>query len=87
MLEDIRTVEVATGPFFASLKIDIVGYEINLRPVRFLTKSCALEARKLVVGLAKAKREKIELLRLEKSNVRSETKKIGKTNASNLRGV
>lgn len=87
MLEDIRTVEVTSGPFFASLKIDIVGFEINPEPVRYLSKSCALEVRKIVVGLTKAKREEIELTEIKNPKVRSRTKNIGETNLVDVKGV
>lgn len=77
MIDDVRTVKVSAGPFFASMNFEVVGYEQNPAPVRFLPKASAFKMRRIIMGLTAAKREGIDLDNMSKQQVKQKIQEIG----------
>lgn len=79
MIDDVRTVKVNIGPFFATMLFEVIGYEKNPQPVRFLPKKSALKMRRIIMGLTTAKRERIELESLNRKLLVQKAEEIGTT--------
>ncbi len=60
-ISDIKNVTVTTDLFFATLCVEIGGYETNPGPIKFLPKGDAVKLRRLIFGLMEAKKENIDL--------------------------
>jgi len=79
-LADIKTVTVYSGILFASLTLEIAGYEQNPGTVIKLNKFKAQKARKIIMGLIVANRQEIDLSKLSTKQLSRDLPKIGKTN-------
>lgn len=60
-LSDIRDVVVEAMPFYATLKININGYEDNPLTLGFLPRDKAYEAKRLIYGLQQALKQQINI--------------------------
>ncbi len=77
LIQDIRTVKVSSGPFFATLRIEIMTYEQNPPPVRFLPKEAAFEVRRVAMGLTAARRRGVKLDKMNVKELRETVAKLG----------
>lgn len=77
MVDDIRTVKVNAGPFFATMMFEVIGYERNPEPVRFLPKRSAFEVRRLIMGLIAARKERVNLEKIDPRIVKKKVLEIG----------
>lgn len=78
LIEDIRFVNVTTNLFFAKLHFEVVGYEKNPDPVRFLSKEDALKAKQIITGLIATNKKDISLKNVKKKTIKKSAQKIGK---------
>jgi len=79
LLKDVRTVKVDSGLFFATLNIEVIGYEKNPTPVRFLPKAAAFKLRDIIMGLVAAKRNKVDLATIDEKTLKADAQKVGST--------
>lgn len=77
LIEDIRFVNVATNLFFAQLHFEVVGYEKNPDPVRFLSKKDAIKAKQIITGLIAARKKNVSLKNVKNKSLTKSAKKIG----------
>ncbi|MCD8484313.1 hypothetical protein LRY65_00290 [Candidatus Woesebacteria bacterium] len=77
MIHDIRTIRVSTGPLFASLLVEIKGYEINPEQVSYLPKNAAYSIKQIVMGLMAAKSQGVDTSRLLLPDLRQKLEEIG----------
>ncbi len=77
MIHDIRTIRVSTGPLFASLLIEIKGYEINPEQVSYLPKQAAYSIKQIVMGLMAVKNEGIDTTQMSLPDLRRRLEEIG----------
>lgn len=80
-LHDILTVSISSNPFFSELSMQIVGYETNPRPIRFLPRYQATLAKNIITGLAIADREGIDLSQYSIEDIRRRAAEIGESQA------
>lgn len=74
--EDVRTVKIIEGLFFATLYFELKGYEQNPEPIRLLKKDQANKIRRLILGLCVATKEKAKIKKGPKT--KKILRKIGK---------
>jgi hypothetical protein len=77
-VEDVTDVYIETAPFFATLNIVDVGFVENLVQVKWLWKKDAERARRVIAGIMQAKKEEIDLKRIEDKDIASKLEEIGK---------
>lgn len=77
LIEDIRFVDVSTNLFFASLHFEVVGYEKNPEPIRFLAKNDAVKAKQIITGLIAARKKKIPIDAVKNTHLKKKMEKIG----------
>ena len=77
LVEDITTVKVSRGIFFASMEFELKGYERNPRPTTHFWPEHASKAEHYILGLIKAKRDKVDLTKLTTIQVRKRLEGIG----------
>lgn len=80
-IEMIRDVDVETGPFFAKLQIVPDGYPGHPLIVRYLRKKEAYKARSVIQGLMVAKRNNIDLEKIDEPDLVDKLELLGKTHA------
>ena len=78
-LEDLTNVAVSTGPFFATLKFEVRGFEENPEPVTFLWNDDAINLHRNIVGLAATRRKEIDISAVPKTIIEKHIPNIGKT--------
>lgn len=78
-IEMIKDVDVETGPFFAKLQIVPDGYPGHPLLVRFLRKKDANLARSIIQGLMVAKRNNIDLAKIDDPDLVNKLELLGKT--------
>lgn len=78
-IEMIRDVEVETGPFFAKLQILPDGYPSKPLIVKYLRRKDAYQARSVIQGLMLAKRNSIDLRKVNDNDLLSKLEILGKT--------
>lgn len=78
-IEMIRDVEVETGPFFAKLQIVPDGYPSKPLIVGYLRKKEAYKARSVIQGLMVAKRNNIDLGKIDDTDLVNKLELLGKT--------
>lgn len=78
LYEDIKTLRISTNLLFASFQFEIVGYEQNPEPVRFLPKRKAMRTRQLIMGMVSIKREGVEIGTIKKDELISKALAIGR---------
>ncbi len=77
--KDVVSVTLNTSLFFATLIIEIVGVENRPPPIKYLLKNDAIKARRLILGLAAAAKEKIDVKEIPLSELYNLTQQIGKS--------
>ncbi len=77
LMEDIQTVKVNRGPIFASLELEVRGFERNPSPTIFLWPEHASKAEQYILGLIKAKREGVDLTKLTVKDIKTKVERIG----------
>lgn len=78
MIKDVRDVLVETSPFFAKLTVVDKGFTENSVSLRFLKKSDALKARRIIQGLIIAADQNIDLTKLKPEEVGQKVEELGK---------
>ncbi len=78
LIEDLTTIKLSTGPVFATVYFEVRGYEKNPEPITYIKKADAIKLRNIVIGLAKAKKENINLNKVDSKRVNA-LNKIGDT--------
>lgn len=78
--EDIRTVKVVEGIFFATLRFEVKGLDQNPEPIHYLKKSDANEIRNLILGICTTKKTQTSLQKNPSNygSVKNALRKIGK---------
>jgi hypothetical protein len=77
LIDNINSVTVTTGPFFATLSIEISGMEKNPDDLHYLKKSDAEVAKRVILGLVAAKRNGIDLTKIDNSTVLKQLEQVG----------
>ena len=70
------------GILFSSVRIEITGYEKNPGDVNYLWGPYAEKARRYIMGLAKSKREGVDLTKLNLDEIKDKLEAIGSEEAS-----
>jgi hypothetical protein len=81
LIKNITGVVVTTNPFFATLKVEITGFDTNPDPITFLKKSDAIRAKRIIMGLItvqKDGKDGIDLSNIPLEEVRHKIEEIGK---------
>lgn len=81
-IEMIKDIEVAAGPFFATLKIVPDGYPGNPLVIRFLKKGEAIRAQRIIQGLMVARKQGIDPAKLDNPDFIESIEALGKTHLS-----
>lgn len=77
-IKNVNCVIVGIDPLFASLTVKVMGFEENPEPVKFLRKSDAILARRLIMGLVAADKEGVDLSKLSILDSKRTLEEIGK---------
>ncbi|MBP9820463.1 hypothetical protein KBC79_07060 [Candidatus Woesebacteria bacterium] len=77
LIDNILTLRLSTGPFFASIEFEVKGYEQNPPEVTYLPKHSALKTQEIIVGLIAAKQEGVDLKKIKKKQVQTNVNRIG----------
>lgn len=83
-IPDITDVFLDSGPFFASLKIVDVGFVENSIDIKYLKKSDAQTARRIIQGLVVVEKEKIDVSQIEDKNLVEKIEAVGDSKAQEL---
>jgi hypothetical protein len=78
LVEDINTARDNVGLLFASLEIEVTGYEENPPKIKYLLPNDAEKARHYIMALKRAKEEKIDLSKINKKKITKLLDQIGK---------
>lgn len=78
LIQNINGVTVTTGLFFATLSVEISGFEQNPEDIRFLPKESALKAKRIILGLVAAHKEGVDLSKIPMEKIVSEVEEIGR---------
>ena len=78
-IDMIKDVKVEHGPFFASLKIVPDGYPGQPLEVRYLKRGDAVKARRIVQGLIVAKKQGLDLTKLDVYDFINKIESLGAT--------
>lgn len=78
LYENIYDVNVHTTLFFASLDIKVTSLRDDVNPVTFMTINDAITARRLIMGLVLAKRQKIDIKQIPPAQLKDKMMEIGK---------
>jgi len=77
LIEDILTVKFINSYILASLDFEVKGYEENPQPIQHLIPRQALKAKQYIMGLKKAKNEKIDVTMIPLEELRKRLLEIG----------
>ncbi len=77
-IKNVNCVIVGIDPLFASLTVKVTGFEENPEQVKFLKKSDAILARRLIMGLVAADKEQVDLSAMSIEESRKTLEQIGK---------
>jgi hypothetical protein len=78
LIKNILVPVVETSIFFASLSMEVVGFEQNPDPVKFLKKDEALRAKAIIMGLIVCDKEGIDLSKYSPEDILAKVEEIGK---------
>lgn len=78
LIQNINAVVLTTNLFFATLTIEVSGYEKNPDPIQMLWHKDAILARRIILGLVACFKEGIDISQLAKDEVRRKVEEIGK---------
>jgi hypothetical protein len=74
---DIRGVVIDHGLYFATLHFEVIGYERNPDPVKYLKVGEAVRMRRIILGLIACDKEKIDLSHFSTKELRTKLEEIG----------
>jgi hypothetical protein len=77
-IDDIRTVRVSNGLFFATIRFEVKGFEQNPQPVKYLRKHEAKKIRDLIIGLVTTDMEDIDISKIPEKQAKKKLTKIGR---------
>jgi hypothetical protein len=77
-IRDIEDCFIETSLFFATLNIVDRGFVENVVQVRWVRKSKAEKARRIITGLVEAAKEQIDITKLTQDSLKEELEEIGK---------
>ncbi len=77
-IKNINAARVNTGVFFASLAVEVTGFEINPKPVNYLWKRDAIKARRIILGLVVAYKEGVDVSQIPTHELVEKVEEIGK---------
>ncbi len=77
MYEDILTVRVNRGLIFAAMEFEIKRARLNPRPITYLWPKEAANAKKYIMGIIEAKKQKIDVSKLTAGQIRETLEEIG----------
>lgn len=78
IIANITGVVVTTNPFFATMKIEVVGHSMNPDVVRMLRHDDAIKAKRIIMGLVTANKQNVNLSQIPFEHVREKVEEIGK---------
>lgn len=78
-IPDISEVILDSGPFFATLTIKSKNVKVDPIEVKYLKKSDAIKARKIIQGLITVNMEKIDISKIHSKDLVKKLEKIGET--------
>lgn len=73
----IGDVQLETSIFFASLKVVTTALTRNLVTIRYLSKSKATRARRIILGLMVMEKEGVDLKKIDPKEIMKEVERIG----------
>jgi hypothetical protein len=76
-LRDIANVEVQTSPFLATIRIINIRFPMHPNVIRYLKKSDAIEAKKIIDGLLVALSQGADIAEIEPEKLLSDIEKLG----------
>ncbi len=79
LIENINGVRIASGPLFASVTVEISGFETNPPPLQALWVSDAVKARSYILGLITAREQNLELDKLSHAELVQKLQYLGET--------
>ena len=84
LIQDITSVEISTGVFFAELQFKVRYYKNDPKPITYLRKDEALKARKIITGLIICKKNDIDLDGLDNQKIIAKLEELGGVDNSDL---
>lgn len=84
LVKNINAVVLTTNLFFATLTIEVTGYERNPDPIRLLWHKDAVLAKRLIFGLITCAKEDIDTSKLNLPELRTKLEEIGKAREHNI---
>lgn len=79
LLDNLNSISVTRGFFFASLSFEITGYETNPGDIEFLWASDAAKAKRIIMGLVNARKQGVDVSKIPLEELKSDLEEIGKT--------
>lgn len=77
-IKEIKDVVAEVSILFATLKITIDGYDYNPATVKYLKRSEAIRARRIIEGLTIVAKEEIDLSKIERKDMAKALEDLGK---------
>jgi hypothetical protein len=81
-ISDIMSVHVETSVFFAMIRIESYNFPDKPVEVRYLKKSDATHARKIIQGLMILAKEEVDYSKIDRSYLKEKLEEVGKTNSA-----
>lgn len=78
LIRDIQAVHIEKSLFFSVLKVEVTGFETNPPPIRYLKNEEALRARRIIMGLVAASKERIQMGTIPQGEVLHKVEAIGR---------
>lgn len=78
-IKNINGVTITTGIFFASLSIEITGFEKNPDSIHYLPKEEARKAKRIILGLVAANKDGIDVSKVPASRLLKTVEEIGRS--------
>jgi hypothetical protein len=82
LIKNILGVTVSSGLFFSTLNIEVIGFEENPEPVKYLLNEDARKIKRIITGLIACAREGIDTSEINYSELIRKTEEIGRLRAS-----
>lgn len=77
LTKNINFVTIEAGPIFATLIMEVKGFEQNPLPIRYLWKNDAIRARRMIMGLVACAHENINLSVFTLRELKRKVEEIG----------
>jgi hypothetical protein len=79
LIENINSVTVSRGVFFACLSFELTGYETNPGSIEFLWPEDAAKAKRYILGLIRAKKQGVDISKIPNEEMKEDLEEIGRT--------